>query len=83
MANTRFSDIVLDDPAISMAAKGVFVSIGFFGNGCSLDDLARHTLDPLERLRDNIFELVRAGYLDIEEDERLVIRAAASFGILG
>ncbi len=83
MTNTRFSDIVLDDPAISMSAKGVFVSIGFLGNGCSLDDLAKHTLDPLERLRESVSELVQAGYLDVEEGERLYIRAAPSFGILG
>jgi hypothetical protein len=82
MANTRFSDIVLDDPALSMAAKGVFVSVGFLGNGCSLEDLAKHTLDGLERVEAAVNELVQAGYVSIE-DERLHIRAAPKFGILG
>lgn len=83
MANTRFSDIVLDDPALSMAAKGVFVSIGFLGNGCSLEDLAKHALDELERIGAAVDELVRAGYVSVEEGERLHIKTAPSFGILG
>jgi len=38
-SNTRLSDIVLEDKNLSMTAKGVFVSIGFLGNGCKLEQL--------------------------------------------
>ena len=83
MANTRFSDIVLDDPALSMSAKGVFVSIGFLGNGCTLENLSEHSHDSLEALRGSVQELVQAGYLNLEEEGKLFIRAAPSFGIMG
>jgi hypothetical protein len=83
MANTRFSDIVLDDPALSMAAKGVFVTVGFLGNGCRVDELARHALDALEQVQGAIDELVQAGYLELDDERRLHIRAAPKFGILG
>lgn len=83
MTNTRFSDIVLDDPALSMAAKGVFVTIAFLGNGSSLDDLAKHTLDDPPRLQGFLNELVQGGYLSIEEGNRLYIKSAPSFGVLG
>ena len=83
MANTRFSDIVLDDPALSMSAKGVFVSVGFLGNGCTVENLLEHSHDSLEAVQRSVQELVQAGYLNLEEEDRLFIRAAPSFGIMG
>lgn len=83
MANTRFSDIVLDDPALSMAAKGAFVTVGFLGNGCSVSELAQHTLDAPQQVQSAIDELVQAGYLELDGERRLHIRTAPKFGILG
>ena len=83
MANTRFSDIVLDDANISMAAKGVFVTIGFIGNGCTLSVLANHCNESLEALETASRELIDAGYIVTENEGELHIKAAPSFGILG
>ena len=83
MANTRFSDIVLDDASLSMAAKGIFVTMGYLGNGRTLQDLGKlcnETLSDLERAAQ---ELIEAGYIVTEGDGELHIKAAPSFGILG
>lgn len=83
MANTRFSDIVLDDANLSMAAKGVFVSIGYIGNGCTLNVLEKHCSETLEFLKAAAAELIDAGYITTENEGELHIKAAPSFGILG
>ncbi|CAN5855029.1 hypothetical protein BH24DEI2_BH24DEI2_09180 [soil metagenome] len=83
MANTRFSDIVLDDANLSMSAKGVFVTIGFLGNGCTFEGLARHASEDVEAVKAAAQELISAGYVTTEEDDKLFIKTAPSFGILG
>ena len=83
MANTRFSDIVLDDANLSMSAKGVFVTIGFLGNGCTFEGLARHASESEEVVKAAAQELIDAGYVVVEEDDKLYIKTAPSFGILG
>jgi hypothetical protein len=82
MANTRFSDIVLDDVNLSMAAKGVFVTVGFLGNGCELANLQAHTRDTLENLQSALDELERYGYIGLNEGA-VFIRPAPEFGLSG
>ena len=66
--NMRFSDIVVDDPKLSLAAKGLFAALGFIGDGCLVSDLLTHTSDDERQLREALDELVRAGYVSVEED---------------
>jgi hypothetical protein len=80
--HTRFSDIVVNDPAISMAAKGIFVTIGFLGNGCALQALLNHTKDTEALVESALQELTAAGYVTIDEGHYIHIRSAATFGII-
>lgn len=82
-ANTRFSDIVLDDATISMAAKGIFVTVGFLGNGCTFTRLTEHSRETVDTIKQAVEELVNAGYVTVEEGEKLFIRTAPEFGIMG
>ena len=66
-----------------MAAKGVFVTVGFVGNGCTYESLAEHATETIEAIRKVVGELIEAGYLTIEEEEKLYIKTAPSFGVLG
>ena len=66
--NMRFSDVVIDDAKLSLAAKGVFTALGLLGNGCTVADISRRTADGEGAVRDALDELVRAGYVDIEDD---------------
>jgi hypothetical protein len=77
---TRFSDIVLDDSRLSMAAKGVFLTLGFMGNSCTLSQLMQRCSDSKEKLEDCIKELRQAEYITLEGDT-VAIKAASSFGI--
>ena len=79
-AHTRFGDIVLDDLSIGMRAKGIFVTIGFLGNGCSVEALAQQSTDSEAETKAALDELVKAGYAAIE-DGKVTIKPAATFGI--
>lgn len=79
-AHTRFGDIVLDDLTIGMRAKGIFVTIGFLGNGCSVDAIARQSTDTVQEAEAALDELAKAGYVSID-DGQVTIRPAATFGI--
>lgn len=80
--NLRFSDIVLDDDEISMAAKGVFATLGLLGDGCGVANLARRSKDTQEAVRAALDELVEAGYVEVQ-DERVYVTRPASFGLPG
>lgn len=77
--NTRFSDVVLQDKSLSMNAKGVFVSISFLGNGCTLDRLAQITKDGTHNILHALKELEQAGYI-LFEKTTVRIKSAAYFG---
>ena len=79
-AHTRFGDIVLDDNAISMAAKGVFVTIGFLGNGCSVTALSNQSVNNVAEIEAALLELSKAGYVSVT-DGTVTIKSAATFGI--
>lgn len=66
--NMRFSDVVIDDAKLSLAAKGLFTALGFLGNGCTVADISKRTSDSESAVRAAIDELVRAGYVEIEDD---------------
>lgn len=80
-SETRFSDIVLDDTALSMAAKGIFVTVGYLGNGSTMADLEKKTSDSLENIQQYVNELVNAGYVNIESGDEVHIKSAGSFGV--
>ncbi len=82
--NMRFSDIVIDDASISMAAKGVFVTIGLLGSGCTVASLSKRASDAHKVVVAALEELIEAGYVTIDrdgEEERVFIRGPASFGV--
>lgn len=66
--NMRFSDVVIDDAKLSLAAKGVFTALGFLGNGCTVADISKRTADGEDVVRAALDELVREGYIDVEDD---------------
>ena len=75
----RSSDIVIDDDRISLAAKGVFVTIGFLGGGCRLADVARHCSDESD-LESVLNELMTRGYVSVT-DGVIMVRDPAVFGL--
>lgn len=79
--NMRFSDIVIDDPGISLAAKGVFATLGLMGNSCSIAELAARTNDKQQELRAALGELERAGYVKVV-DGTVEVHSAGSFGMI-
>ncbi len=76
---TRFSDIVLDDGRISMSAKGLFLSLGFLGNSCTLAQLKAHCRDSEAELLVTLNELRQVEYIALE-NETISIKSASSFG---
>ncbi len=70
---TRFSDIVLDDPSLSLAAKGTFLAIGYLGNGCTVAKLAERTSDNLQAIEYILSELIEAGYVRLEDSTLLIV----------
>lgn len=78
--NTRFSDIVLEDAKLSMSAKGVFVSIGFLGNGCKLEKLLNRTTDSTAAILKALNELEKAGYIFVDERKTVHFKSLAFFG---
>ncbi len=67
-AKMRAGDVVLDDDALSLAAKGVFLTVGLLGTACSVAELVAHTSDAPEAVRAAITELERAHYVDVSGD---------------
>lgn len=76
----RSSDIVVDDERLSMAAKGVFLTVTLLGNGCRVDELARHCLDDGPTVERALRELERLGYVHVASGA-VHIEEAPRFGI--
>jgi hypothetical protein len=77
---TRFSDIVLDDVNISMSAKGLFLTLGFLGNSCTLEQLKAHCSDSEADLGRILEELRQVEYISLEGDY-ISVKDPASFGV--
>jgi hypothetical protein len=77
---TRFSDIVLDDQRISMAAKGLFLTLGFLGNSCTLAQLRGHCRDSEAELLRSLAELRQVEYITVEA-EQIMIKSPSAFGV--
>jgi DNA-binding transcriptional ArsR family regulator len=77
----RFSDIVIDDPNLSLAAKGVFSTLGLMGNSCAVAELASRTSDGERAVRAALSELERAGYVEVR-DETVRVQSSGSFGVV-
>jgi hypothetical protein len=77
----RSSDIVIDDERLSLAAKGVFVTVTLLGNGCRVQDIARHCRDVPAAVEAALQELERLRYVRVEDDA-VRVEEASSFGIL-
>jgi hypothetical protein len=77
---TRFSDIVLDDNRLSMAAKGLFLTLGFLGNSCTLAQLQSRCADSEVALRRSLDELCKVEYVSLEGDT-ISVKSASSFGL--
>lgn len=78
--NMRFSDIVIDNPELSLAAKGVFATLGLMGNSCTIDELVQRSSDGEPTLRSAVDELERAGYVEVSEGV-VRLQSAGSFGL--
>ena len=76
----RATDIVCDDPGLSLAAKGMFALVGLVGPGCTLADLSERTTDPPEFIAMVLDELPQAGYLNVT-DERITVPPSGRFGV--
>ena len=72
------SDIVIDDGTMSLAAKGLFVMVGFLGGQATLGQAYRHCSDETD-LVPVLDELVKRGYVNVV-DGHIRIRDAAVFG---
>jgi hypothetical protein len=79
--NMRFSDIVIDDPNLSLAAKGVFSMLGLMGNSCAITDLTNRTSDGGQAVRAALGELEEAGYVEVVDGE-VHVQSAGSFGVV-
>jgi len=77
---TRHSDMVLDDSRISLAAKGLFVSISYLGNRCKLSSLNNYSSDQQNVILNSLDELLNAGYVKLEENF-VSIKPASTFGV--
>lgn len=73
---TRFSDIILDDPSLSLAAKGAFLAIGYIGNGCTVARLAERTSDNLPAIEYILGELIESGYIRMENSNLFIVSPA-------
>ncbi len=80
VTKTRFSDIVLDDSRLSMAAKGLFLTLGFMGNSATFAQLMRHCADTKETLGRSLGELREAEYVSFDA-EVITVKSASSFGL--
>lgn len=80
LSRMRSSDIVVDDAALSLAAKGAFVIVTLLGNGCSVEEIARHAKETPVAVEAALLELRERGYLRFEAG-RASLRDAADFGL--
>ncbi|MEJ2287171.1 MAG: hypothetical protein P8Y02_00750 [Deinococcales bacterium] len=76
----RSSDIVIDDERLSLAAKGVFVTVTLLGNGCRVEEIARHCRDSGSNVEAALQELTRMSYVRVE-DGTVRLEDAPRFGI--
>ena len=76
----RSSDIVIDDERLSLAAKGVFVTVTLLGNGCRVEEIARHCRDGAANVETALQELTRLRYVRVE-DGAVRLEDAPRFGI--
>jgi hypothetical protein len=76
----RASDIVIDDERLSLAAKGVFVTVTLLGNGCRVQDIAQHCRDVPSSVEAALQELTQLRYLRVE-DGAVRQEEAPRFGI--
>lgn len=76
----RSSDIVIDDERLSLAAKGVFVTVTLLGNGCRIEEIARHCRDEAGYVTDALRELTRLHYVRVDRDA-VRLEDAPDFGI--
>ncbi len=81
-SRVRTSDIVIDDTALSMRAKGVFVTLGLLGGSSTLAALTRRTSDLRDDIRAAVEELISGGYVNLER-ERVTIKDPTTFGLDG
>ena len=76
----RSSDIVIDDERLSLAAKGVFVTVTLLGNGCRVVEIARHCRDTASNVDAALQELARLRYVRVE-DGAVRVEDPPRFGI--
>ena len=76
----RASDIVCDDPGLSLAAKGMFALVGLLGPSCTLADIGERTTDPPEFIVMVLDELQCAGYLNVT-DQQITVPLSGRFGV--
>ncbi|HKI56755.1 MAG TPA: hypothetical protein VKB31_06335 [Trueperaceae bacterium] len=76
----RSSDIVIDDERLSLAAKGVFVTVTLLGAGCHIEELARHCRDQAGKIEAAVQELVRLRYVRLD-GSAIYFEDAPRFGI--
>lgn len=76
----RSSDIVIDDERLSLAAKGVFVTVTLLGNGCRIEEIERHCRDGGDQVADALQELTRLRYVRVDRDA-VRLEDAPYFGI--
>lgn len=76
----RSSDIVIDDERLSLAAKGVFVTVTLLGNGCHVQDIARHCRDAAPSVEAALKELTKLRYVQVD-DGAVRVEEAPRFGI--
>jgi hypothetical protein len=76
----RSSDIVIDDERLSLAAKGVFVTVTLLGNGCRVEEIARHCRDSASNVEVALQELARLRYVRVE-DGAVRLEDAPRFGM--
>ncbi len=76
----RSSDIVIDDERLSLAAKGVFVTVTLLGNGCRIEEIARHCRDDADLLTEALQELTRFRYVRVDRGA-IRLEEAPYFGV--
>ena len=79
-ANMRLSDIVIDDATLSMAAKGVFVTVGLLGDGCAVTALENRSKDGASAVARALKELITAGYVTLNEG-KVFFKGPGDFGM--
>lgn len=76
----RASDIVCEDPQLSLAAKGLFALVGLLGQKCTLAEVGARTTDPPEFVAMVLDELQGAGYVSVT-DQCVTVLPPGRFGV--